>query len=87
MTGVFSIPLFVVGFISTEAEGTAALLLCKFIAHGTLIMICGQVSACYLAAISSSRSSSDSDTKYFKEENICVCYYNLDLHYSVVSLG
>ena len=43
MTGVFSIPLFVVGFISTEAEGTAALLLCKFIAHGTLIMICGQV--------------------------------------------
>ena len=37
MIGVFSIPMIVFGFIFNEAESTAAMLLCKFIAHGTLI--------------------------------------------------
>ena len=55
MIGVFSIPLFVFGFSSIEAEGTAAMLLCKFIVHGTLIFVCGTVSAFSLAAIAFER--------------------------------
>ena len=55
MIGVFSIPMIVFGFISNEAEGTAALLLCKFIVHGTLIHPCGTVSAFSLAAIAYER--------------------------------
>ena len=53
--GVFSIPMIVFGFIPNKAEGTAALLLCKFIVHGTVILLCSQVSAYSLAAIAFER--------------------------------
>ena len=55
MAGLFSIPMIVFGFISHETEGTAAMLLCKFIVYGTLIHPCGQASAFSLAAIAFER--------------------------------
>ena len=54
-TGLFSIPMIVFDFISNKTEGTLALLLCKFIVHGTLILAGGTVSAFSLAAIAFER--------------------------------
>ena len=56
MIGVFSVPTIVFRpFVSYKAKGIAAVLLCKFIIHGTLIHPCGQVSALSLAAIAFER--------------------------------
>ena len=55
MIGVFSVPMIVFRFISNEAEGTAAVLLCKLIVHGTLTFPCGKVSAFSLAAVAFER--------------------------------
>ena len=55
MLGVFSVPMIVFTFTSNEAEGTVALLLCKFIVNGTLVFCCGVVSAYTLAGIAFER--------------------------------
>ena len=55
MIGVFSVPMIVFHFISYEAEGTVAMLLCKFIVYGNLIHPCAKVSAFSLAAIAFER--------------------------------
>ena len=55
LTGLFSIPMIVFGFISYEAEGAAAMLLCKVIVHGSLPLAGGVVSALSLAAIAFER--------------------------------
>ena len=55
LTGVFSVPMIVFDFISIEIEGTAAMLLCKFIVHGTLVYPCGRVSLFSLAAMAFER--------------------------------
>ena len=56
MIGVFSVATIVFGpFVSCKAKGIAAVLLCKFIIHGTLIHPCGQVLALSLAAIAFER--------------------------------
>ena len=47
--------MIVFGFISHEAEGTAAMLFCKFFAYATLINTSGTVSALSLAAIAFER--------------------------------
>ena len=55
MIGVLSIPMIVFGFIPNKSGGTAAMLLCKFIVHGTLIFSCGKVSVFSLAAVAFER--------------------------------
>ena len=55
MIGVLSLPMIVFRFISHEAEDTAAMLLCKFVDHGTGSFTCGQVSVFSLAAIAFER--------------------------------
>ena len=55
MIGILSIPMIVFHFIPQEAESTVAMLLCKFIVHGTLLYLCGNVSVFSLAAIAFER--------------------------------
>ena len=55
MIGVLSLPMILFCFISHEAEDTAAMLLCKFVDHGTGSFTCGQVSVFSLAAIAFER--------------------------------
>ena len=55
MIGIFSIPMTVFNFVSQEVKSTVAMLLCKFIVHGTLVYLCGTVLVFSLGAIAFER--------------------------------